>query len=106
MMAWWLGDCGREAAGPPPPPGGEAAGTMPRMPSHTDPLARLAELGIQLPAVTPPAGSYVPALRAGDFVYVSGQVPIADGKLAATGKVGADVTAERANELARLCAIS
>ena len=77
---------------------------MPRMPS-TDPHARLAELGIQLPAVTPPAGAYIPAIRSGDYVYVSGQVPVADGKLRATGKVGADVTPERAKELARQCAV-
>ena len=79
---------------------------MPRMPSSSDPHARLAELGIQLPSVTPPAGSYIPAVRSGDFVYVSGQVPVVDGKLAATGKVGAEVTAERAKELARQCAVS
>ncbi|HEY3735416.1 MAG TPA: RidA family protein [Streptosporangiaceae bacterium] len=73
--------------------------------SSTDVHARLAELGIQLPAVSPPQGSYVPALRSGDYVYVSGQVPVADGKLVATGKVGAEVTPERAKELARQCAI-
>jgi enamine deaminase RidA (YjgF/YER057c/UK114 family) len=67
---------------------------------------RLAELNIQLPAVVPPAASYVPALRSGSHVYVSGQVPIVEGKLAATGKVGAEVSAEDANDLAWACALN
>jgi len=53
----------------------------------TDPHARLAELGLELPAVTPPVAAYIPAVRSGNHVYVSGQVPMADGKLLATGKV-------------------
>jgi enamine deaminase RidA (YjgF/YER057c/UK114 family) len=72
----------------------------------TDPKARLAELGLTLPAVAPPLASYVPAVRTGNHVYVSGQVPIADGKLLATGKVGAEVTPEEANQLARRCALN
>jgi enamine deaminase RidA (YjgF/YER057c/UK114 family) len=68
--------------------------------------ARLSELGLTLPAVTPPMAAYVPAVRSGGFVYVSGQVPIADGKLLATGKVGAEVTPERATELAARCALN
>ena len=72
----------------------------------TDPKARLAELGLTLPAVTPPLAAYVPAVRTGNHVYVSGQVPIADGKLLATGKVGAEVTPEEAKELAQRCALN
>jgi len=72
----------------------------------TDARTRLAELGIELPKVTPPLASYVPAVRTGNPVYVSGQVPMADGKLLATGKVGADVTPERAKELAARCALN
>lgn len=68
--------------------------------------ARLAELGLQLPGVSPPKGSYIPAVRSGNHVYVSGQVPMADGELIATGKVGADVTPERANELSQRCALA
>jgi enamine deaminase RidA (YjgF/YER057c/UK114 family) len=71
-----------------------------------DRYARLAELGLTLPAVTAPAGVYVPALRSGDHVYVSGQLPFADGALLATGKVGAEVTPERAKELAARCALN
>ena len=68
--------------------------------------AKLAELGIELPPVTPPLAAYVPAVRTGNHVYVSGQVPMADGALLATGKVGADVSPERAKELAARCALN
>lgn len=71
-----------------------------------DPYARLAELGIQLPDVSPPKGAYVPAVRTGSHVYVSGQVPMVDGGLIATGKVGADVTPEQAYQLSRRCALA
>jgi enamine deaminase RidA (YjgF/YER057c/UK114 family) len=72
----------------------------------SDPIARLAELGLTLPPVVPPVAAYVPAVRSGHHVYVSGQLPMVDGKLAATGKVGADVTAEAAKELAARCALN
>jgi enamine deaminase RidA (YjgF/YER057c/UK114 family) len=67
---------------------------------------RLAELGLELPAVTPPVAAYVPAVRTGDHVYVSGQLPIANGALLATGKVGAEVTPEQAKDLAARCALN
>lgn len=70
------------------------------------PRERLVELGITLPAVTPPLAAYVPAVRTGNHVYVSGQVPIADGQLLATGKVGAEVSPEQAKELAARCALN
>ena len=70
------------------------------------PLARLAELGLVLPAVAIPAGSYVPASRSGALVFTAGQLPFVDGRLEVTGKVGSDVTAEQANGLARLCALN
>jgi enamine deaminase RidA (YjgF/YER057c/UK114 family) len=72
----------------------------------TDPYAKLAELGLQLPDVTPPLAAYVSAVRTGNYVYVSGQLPVADGKLLATGKVGAEVTADQAKELAARCALN
>ena len=72
----------------------------------TDPVARLAELGLTLPAVVPPVASYVPAVRSGNHVYVSGQLPIVAGQLMGTGKVGADVTAEAAKEMAARCALN
>jgi enamine deaminase RidA (YjgF/YER057c/UK114 family) len=68
--------------------------------------ARLAELGLTLPAVTPPVAAYVPAVQTGNYVYVSGQLPLVDGALPATGKVGAEVTPEVAKELAARCALN
>ncbi len=65
--------------------------------------ARLAELGLDLPQVAAPVAAYLPALRSGSYVYTSGQLPFVSGELAATGKVGAEVEAERAQELARVC---
>ena len=71
-----------------------------------DAYARLAELGLTLPKVVPPLASYVPAVQTGNYVYVSGQLPMVEGKLPLTGKVGAEVTAEQGTELARLCALN
>ena len=68
--------------------------------------ARLAELGIELPPVATPVAAYVPAVQTGSLVYTSGQIPIVGGKLAFTGKVGADVTADDAKQAARICALN
>ena len=73
------------------------------MTTHTE---RLAALGLTLPPVTAPVAAYVPAVQTGSYIYVSGQVPVADGKIAATGKVGAEVSTEEAAGLARICALS
>ena len=67
---------------------------------------RLAALGLAVPAVAPPVAAYVPAVRSGNLVFTSGQLPSVDGKLLATGKVGADVTQEQAADLARQCALN
>jgi enamine deaminase RidA (YjgF/YER057c/UK114 family) len=67
---------------------------------------RLAELGLALPAVVPPLASYVPAVRSGSLVFTSGQLPMVDGAMAVTGKVGANVTPEQAKELAATCALN
>jgi enamine deaminase RidA (YjgF/YER057c/UK114 family) len=67
---------------------------------------RLASLGLTLPAVAAPLAVYVPAVRSGDHVYTSGQLPMVDGALAATGKVGAEVTPEQAKDLARTCVLN
>ena len=72
----------------------------------TSASARLRELGITLPSVAAPAGSYVPARRSGSLVFTAGQVPFVDGTLAATGKVGAEITLEQAADLARICALN
>ena len=55
--------------------------------------SRLAELGLTVPEVVPPVAAYVPAVRTGSYVYTSGQLPMVAGALAATGKVGAEVSA-------------
>lgn len=68
--------------------------------------ARLAELGIELPETAAPLAAYVPAVRTGNLVYTSGQLPIVAGELAATGKVGAEVSAQDAAALARVCALN
>ncbi len=72
----------------------------------SDPYAKLEELGLKLPAVAPPVAAYVPAVRSGNHVYVSGQLPMVDGKLLATGKVGAEISPEQAKELAARCALN
>ena len=68
--------------------------------------ARLAELGLTLPPVAAPGGAYVPAVRAGQFVYTAGQLPTVDGKLPAVGKVGDEVSAQDAAVMARSCALN
>ncbi|QLH22710.1 RidA family protein [Streptomyces sp. Rer75] len=67
---------------------------------------KLAGLGLSLPEVAAPLASYVPAVRTGPYVYTAGQLPLVDGKLGVTGKVGAEVTPEEAKELARTCALN
>lgn len=68
--------------------------------------ARLTELGLVLPPVATPAGVYVPAVRSGPLVFTSGQLPLVGGVLAATGKLGAELSTERAAQLARNCVLN
>jgi enamine deaminase RidA (YjgF/YER057c/UK114 family) len=70
------------------------------------PSERLRELGIELPGVAVPAGSYVPARQAGSLVFTAGQLPLVRGTLEATGKVGAEVDPDTAHGLARTCALN
>lgn len=67
---------------------------------------RLAELGLKLPAVAAPLAAYVPAVTSGGYVYTSGQLPFVEGKLTTTGKVGAEVTAQEAKDLAAVCILN
>ncbi len=67
---------------------------------------RLAGLDLVVPAVPAPVAAYVPAVRTGSYVYTSGQLPMRDGKLLLTGKVGGEVSAEEAYDCARLCALN
>lgn len=70
------------------------------------PGERLRELGLTLPAVAVPAGAYVPARRSGSLVFTAGQVPFVDGVLAATGRLGAEITPEQGYALARICTLN
>ena len=72
----------------------------------TSPFEQLAQLGIELPEIAAPIAAYVPAVRSGDHVYVSGQLPWRDGELLATGKVGDTVQPEQAAECARQCGLN
>ena len=70
------------------------------------PVERLAALGLTLPPVVAPLAAYVPAVRSGTMVYTAGQLPVVDGQLLSTGKVGAEVGAAEAAALARTCALN
>jgi len=68
--------------------------------------ARLAELGIALPPVIAPLAAYIPAVRTGNLVYTSGQLPLERGELIHAGKVGSEVSPEQAKTAARTCALN
>lgn len=70
------------------------------------PEARLAELGLSVPEVAKPVAAYVPAVRSGNHVFTSGQLPVRDGQLITTGKVGGEVTPEEAVECAQQCVLN
>jgi enamine deaminase RidA (YjgF/YER057c/UK114 family) len=67
---------------------------------------KLSELGLTLPTAAAPVAAYVPAVRSGNLIFTAGQLPVVDGKLVEEGKVGKDVTAEVAKELAQICALN
>ena len=70
------------------------------------PEERLAELGLEIPQVPAPVAAYVPAVRSGNHILTSGQLPMRDGQLLRTGKVGGEVTQEEAVECARQCGLN
>jgi enamine deaminase RidA (YjgF/YER057c/UK114 family) len=70
------------------------------------PEERLAELGLSVPEVAPPVAAYIPAVRSGNHVFTSGQLPMRGGQLMATGKVGGEVSQDEAVECARQCALN
>jgi enamine deaminase RidA (YjgF/YER057c/UK114 family) len=71
-----------------------------------DVRAKLAEKGLTLPIASKPLAAYVPAVRTGNIVFTAGQLPMVDGAIAQTGKVGSDITVEEANKLAEICALN
>ena len=72
----------------------------------TSPEERLAELGLAVPEVAKPVAAYVPAVVSGDLVFTSGQLPMRNGELMVTGKVGGEVSAEEATACAQQCALN
>jgi enamine deaminase RidA (YjgF/YER057c/UK114 family) len=64
------------------------------------------DLGLTLPETSNPLAAYIPAVQTGNLIFTSGQLPMVDGKLTHTGKVGAEVTAEDAKALAEICALN
>jgi enamine deaminase RidA (YjgF/YER057c/UK114 family) len=67
---------------------------------------KLASLGLTLPTAAAPVAAYVPAVKTGSLVFTAGQLPVVDGKLLLTGKVGSDVTPEDAKKMAEICALN
>ncbi|WP_148135385.1 RidA family protein [Candidatus Formimonas warabiya] len=67
---------------------------------------KITELGLSIPEVAKPVAAYVPAVRVGDYVYTSGQIPFVNGELKYQGKVGSDVTAENGYDAAKICALN
>jgi enamine deaminase RidA (YjgF/YER057c/UK114 family) len=67
---------------------------------------KISSLGLSLPTAAAPVAAYVPAVKNGNLVFTAGQLPVIDGKLVKEGKVGRDVTAEEAKELAQICALN
>ena len=63
-------------------------------------------MGLEIPVASLPLAAYVPAVKTGKLVFTAGQLPMVDGKIAATGKVGAEVSVEQAKELAQICALN
>ncbi|MAS54820.1 RidA family protein [Nocardioides sp.] len=76
------------------------------MTSASTPEERLAALGLAVPEVAKPVAAYVPAVRSGDQVFTSGQLPVRSGELITTGKVGAEVSVEEAVVCAQQCALN
>jgi enamine deaminase RidA (YjgF/YER057c/UK114 family) len=67
---------------------------------------KISSLGLSLPTAAAPVATYVPAVKSGNLVFTAGQLPVVDGKLLKEGKVGIDITAAEAKELAQLCALN
>jgi enamine deaminase RidA (YjgF/YER057c/UK114 family) len=71
-----------------------------------DVRAKLAEKGLTLPVASKPLAAYVPAVRTGNLVFTAGQLPMVDGAITATGKLGAEISVEQGYELARICGLN
>jgi enamine deaminase RidA (YjgF/YER057c/UK114 family) len=78
---------------------------MPQPTAH-DPHARLAQLGLALPEAPTPVAAYIPWRRAGNLLYISGQIPMREGQLIARGSIPGDVSLEQARDCARQCVLN
>ena len=67
---------------------------------------KLAELGLSIPEAPKPVAAYVPAIKTGEYIYTSGQIPLVSGELKYKGKVGAEITLEQGYEAAKVCALN
>lgn len=67
---------------------------------------KLQELGLEVPVAAKPVAAYVPAVQTGNLIFTAGQLPLVDGQMVSTGKVGIDVDVERAKELTKICALN
>ena len=67
---------------------------------------KLASIGLSLPVAAAPVAAYVPAVRSGNLVFTAGQLPTVNGKIVKEGKVGSEVSADDAKELAQVCALN
>jgi enamine deaminase RidA (YjgF/YER057c/UK114 family) len=67
---------------------------------------KMKELGITIPETVKPLAAYIPAIRTGDYVYTSGQVPFSGGELKYSGKIGSDLSVEEGQKAAELCALN
>ncbi|MFZ2227844.1 MAG: RidA family protein [Candidatus Nanopelagicaceae bacterium] len=72
----------------------------------TNVRAKLAELGLEIPVAAKPIAAYVPAVRTGNLVFTAGQLPLVNGKISLTGKVGGAVSVDEAKALAQICALN
>jgi len=66
----------------------------------------LRDLGLEVPVAAKPVAAYVPAIRTGNLIFTAGQLPLVDGQMVATGKVGQEVDVEQAKKLAEVCALN
>ena len=74
--------------------------------SKTNIRKKLKEMGLELPVAAIPLAAYVPAVKTGKLVFTAGQLPMVNGAIPKTGKVGAEVSVEEAKELAQVCALN
>ncbi len=70
------------------------------------PEKRIAEMGLEIPEVAEPVAAYVPGVKAGNLLHISGQIPLVDGELRYTGKVDVDISVDEAYEAARVCCLN